>query len=149
MRFQGYYKVIKMSSYQHRYSNYKDKIVLRLQYLYNGNIHTWKDGPHLETAPNLNLVTILDLEMYVYPKRKCHYFDEIFVTGCIGSCQNDNFQCSQWWKFCQNDISCEMAFRWMSVYLINLGSGNDLMPSSNKPLPEPMMTQISVGIWHR
>ena len=37
-------------------------------------------------------------------KRKCCYFDEIFITGCIESCQNDNFQCSQWWKFRQNDI---------------------------------------------
>ena len=26
---------------------------------------------------------------------KCHHFDEIFVTGCTKSCQNDNFQCSQ------------------------------------------------------
>ena len=32
-------------------------------------------------------------------KRKCCHFDEIFITGCIGSCQNDNFQCSQWRKF--------------------------------------------------
>ena len=31
-------------------------------------------------------------------KRKCH-FDEIFITGCTGICQNDKFQCSQWWKF--------------------------------------------------
>ena len=39
-------------------------------------------------------------------KRKCRHFDEIFITGCTGSCQNDNFQCSQWWKFRQNeDIS--------------------------------------------
>ena len=36
-------------------------------------------------------------------KRKCCRFDEIFITGCTGSCQNDNFQCSQWWKFRQND----------------------------------------------
>ena len=36
-------------------------------------------------------------------KRKCLHFDEIFNTGCTGSCQNDNFQCSQWLKFCQND----------------------------------------------
>ena len=28
---------------------------------------------------------------------------EIFITGCTGSCQNDNFQCSQWLKFRQND----------------------------------------------
>ena len=37
-------------------------------------------------------------------KRKCLHFDEIFVTGCTGSCQNDNFQCNQWLKFRQNDI---------------------------------------------
>ena len=36
-------------------------------------------------------------------KRKCLHFDEIFVTGCTGSCQNDNFQCRQWLKFRQND----------------------------------------------
>ena len=36
-------------------------------------------------------------------KRKCLHFDEIFITGFTGSCQNDNFQCSQWLKFRQND----------------------------------------------
>ena len=34
--------------------------------------------------------------------RKC-YFDEIFLSGCTGSCHFDNFQCSQWWRFHQND----------------------------------------------
>ena len=39
-------------------------------------------------------------------KRKCCHFDEIFITSCTVSCQNDNFQCSQWWKCHQNeDIS--------------------------------------------
>ena len=33
---------------------------------------------------------------------------------------------------------------WWSV---NIGSGNGLVPSHNKPLPEPMLTQISVAIW--
>ena len=31
--------------------------------------------------------------------------------------------------------------------LVYIGSGDDLLPSSNKPLLEPMVTQISVGIW--
>ena len=45
-------------------------------------------------------------------KRKCHYFDEIFVTDCTGSCQNDNFQRSQLWKVRQNDnISVSACFR--------------------------------------
>ena len=40
---------------------------------------------------------------YTTQKRKCLHFDEIIITGCTGSCQSDNFQCSQWWKFRQND----------------------------------------------
>ena len=32
--------------------------------------------------------------------------------------------------------------------LVNNGSGNGLVPSSNKPLHEPMLTQISGAIWH-
>ena len=36
-------------------------------------------------------------------KRKCCHLDEIFITGCTESCQNDNFRCSQRWKFRQND----------------------------------------------
>ena len=36
-------------------------------------------------------------------KRKCCHFDEIFIAGCIGSCHFDNFRCSQWWKFHQNE----------------------------------------------
>ena len=35
-------------------------------------------------------------------KWKYFHFDEIFITGCTESCQNDNFQCSQWWKIHQN-----------------------------------------------
>ena len=31
--------------------------------------------------------------------------------------------------------------------LVNNGSGNGLVPSSNKPLHEPMFTQISGAIW--
>ena len=49
-----------------------------------------------------------DDDLYSKPslKRKCRHFDEIFITGCTGSCHFDNFQCSQWWKFHQNeDIS--------------------------------------------
>ena len=36
-------------------------------------------------------------------QRKCHHFDKMFIIGCTGSCQNDNFRCSQWWKFHRND----------------------------------------------
>ena len=31
----------------------------------------------------------------------------------------------------------------------NIGSGNGLVPSGNKPLPEPRLTQFSVAMWRR
>ena len=31
---------------------------------------------------------------------------------------------------------------------VNIGSGNGLLSSGTKPLPEPMLTQIHVAIWH-
>ena len=34
---------------------------------------------------------------------------------------------------------------WLYVYV---SSGNGLVPSNNKSLPEPMLTQIYVAIWH-
>ena len=56
---------------------------------------------HFSLAGDANFV-----KMAAFPfslKQKCLHFDEILITGCTGSCQNDNFQCSQWWKFSQND----------------------------------------------
>ena len=47
-------------------------------------------------------------------KRKCHHFDEIFVTGCTESCHFDNFRCSQWWKFHQND-DIFVSVNWMNT----------------------------------
>ena len=31
---------------------------------------------------------------------------------------------------------------------VNIGSANGLVPSGNKPLPEPMLNQIYVAKWH-
>ena len=60
-------------------------------------------------------------------KRKCLHFDEIFITGCTESCQNDNFQCSQWWKFRQNDdifVSVNLSY-FFSLLLPGLTSHSD------------------------
>ena len=48
-------------------------------------------------------------------KRKCRHFDEIFITGCTGSCHFDNFQCSQWWKFHQNE-DISISVYWNLIY---------------------------------
>ena len=34
--------------------------------------------------------------------------------------------------------------RW---WLVNIGSGNGLVPPGNNPLPEPILTQFYVAIW--
>ena len=52
-------------------------------------------------------------------KRKCIHFDEILITGCTGSCPSDNFQCSQWWKFRQNnDIFVSVYFMGQSIHAL-------------------------------
>ena len=60
-----------------------------------------------------------------------------------------NFQTdfSDWWLRhvlwnCTNMNDTELY--WWSV---NICSGNDLVPSGNEPLPEPMLTYISVAVW--
>ena len=35
----------------------------------------------------------------------------------------------------------------MPLDLVNIGSGNGLVSSGNKPLPEPVLTQIYVAKW--
>ena len=45
------------------------------------------------------------------PKRKCRNFDEIFITDYTGSCHFDNFQCSLWWKFRQNNIPVSLLIK--------------------------------------
>ena len=45
----------------------------------------------------------------IYQTRKCCHFDEIFITGCTGSCHFDNIQCKQW----QNSIKMmTFPFHW-------------------------------------
>ena len=48
-------------------------------------------------------------------------------------------------------VSFEIALKWMERDLTddksNIGSGNALVPSGNKPLPKPILTQIYVTIW--
>ena len=49
-------------------------------------------------------------------------------------------------------IAGEIALMWLSLNLTNdnstlHGSVNGLVPSNNKPLPEPLLTQFYVAIW--
>ena len=49
-------------------------------------------------------------------------------------------------------IPCESALRWMTGHYwwqVNIGSVNGLVPSGTKPLPEPMLANIYIAIWHQ
>ena len=40
-------------------------------------------------------------------------------------------------------IVSEVVLGWMSTNKVNIGSGNDLVPAGNKPLSEPLLTNMS------
>ena len=44
-------------------------------------------------------------------------------------------------------VAAKNAFHWPAWWLVNIGSGNDLVSSGNKPLPEPMLTKFYDTIW--
>ena len=54
------------------------------------------------------------------------------------------------------ELFCEIALRWMTLNFIHdgftdkqyIGSDNDLVSSSNKSLPETMLTKSYGAIWH-
>ena len=71
--------------------------------------------------------------------------------SCRRAVDSSSFQLdlSDWWLRhllwnCPNMNAT--GLRWRSV---NIGSGNGLVPSGNKPLPGPMLTQIYIAIWRR
>ena len=45
--------------------------------------------------------------------------------------------------------SCEIVLpQSLTDDLVNIGSGNGLVPSGTKPLLKPLLIQIYVAIWH-
>ena len=54
---------------------------------------------------------------------------------------------SDWWlRYLLRNYS-NMHVTGLHWWSVNMGSGNGLVPSGNKPLPEPMLTQIYVAVW--
>ena len=49
---------------------------------------------------------------------------------------------SNGWGITLSNNKCQ----WTLLIEVNIGSGDGLVPSGNKPLPEPMLTQIYVNI---
>ena len=66
--------------------------------------------------------------------------NEIFITGCTGSCHFDNFHCSQWWKFRQND---DISF--FVLPRISIGWDNGFASTGDKPVPNPMILNFKAA----
>ena len=92
-------KTLLMASYCRAYWPHVDIDTPRSEQTSADDIAADDISKHIFFAVNINFV----YQDQVTLKRKSLHFDEMFITGCTGSCQNDNFQCSQWWKFRQND----------------------------------------------
>ena len=51
----------------------------------------------------------------------------------------------QWLMVEASVVSVSMSVTGFHRWSVNIGSGNGLVPSGNKPLHEPMLTQTAVG----
>ena len=122
---------IKMPPYQYKDPNVMNKMVSRLSYLYNGNPHTWIDSLYIETAPCTS-INLLIPGRFENNSKKWNFQTQFFN-----------------WYFEQFPWNCSQKTPTEPLWwLVNIGSGNGLVPSGNKPLPEPMLTQIYVARWH-
>ena len=88
------------------------------EWLESEAINPWSAGP----------IHLIENEVFDVMKYK---FDEKFVTGCIITCQFDNFWCCKRWKFHQNGISKlvyipnqdhHSAWRWHSISVFSLSN---------------------------
>ena len=79
-------------------------------------------------------------------------FDEISVTDCTESCHFDNFRCSQWHKFRQNDNIIVSVYRmrwdyapsWSMEKCVNSFRPLHALMFHAKPLPEPMLVHFQL-----
>ena len=95
---------INMPSYQYRKFHCGDETIVRSSYLRNGISYTGKMSSLYLIEAQLIDCTVAGVNVHaIHWNGICHHFDEIFIAGCTESCHFDNFRCSQWLKFRQND----------------------------------------------
>ena len=67
------------------------------------------------------------------------------------SCTNPSISYELWISMCHLTIMLWLYNLWIFIisthWEVNIGWSNGLVPSSNMPLPAPMLTQIYVAIW--
>ena len=70
-----------------------------------GEVNSYHGNNLSQKKSNISLGRVYRscIQTWATLKRKCCHFDEILITDCTESCHFDNFRCSQWLKFRQND----------------------------------------------
>ena len=72
--------------------------------------------------------TLGDLKA-ILGKQFSNYFSDWWLRYLLWNCSQMNITEPHWW--------------W-----INIGSDNGLVPSGNKPIHEPMLTQVFIALWY-
>ena len=148
-----------MNTYLHAWCIPQDTLTLNILTLseFIHILENTKPVPIFHKAPNLCmfkyteciLIKTLDIKGYqIHTPRNAE-----LTHWPLGWCGH-NFKL-RIFNFISGDklsISCWIALRWMQQgfmgWSFNTGSGNGLVSSSNKPLPEPVLSQIYVTMWH-
>ena len=120
-----------MPSYQCRKSRCGDKMICQYWKSHCGDkMVTWPSYLHNGIFCTGNITSI-------HWSGNVVILTKIFITGCTGSCQYDNFQWSQWWKFHENDnISIECILKWSPG-----SDGYKCCLASTKPHPKHTLQQ--------
>ena len=118
---------------QRKHQSWESLVFLR-------GIHRWLvDSPHKDQWRSALMFSLIwwpgDSPHKGSLMQKMFSFDDVIMhwplvdVAVILNCSQVNATEACWWD-------------------VDIGSGNGLVPSGNKPLPEPILTQISVAIWH-
>ena len=90
------------------------------------------DSPHKGPLMHSFVVALTDWPLGDFNSVLGHFqanFSEWWLRYLLWNCPQMNAPRPYWW--------------W-----VNIGSDNGLVPSGNKPLPEPILTQIYISKWH-
>ena len=117
----------------------------------------WENGGTEEIDP-LNLAALSGLcwpsFQYIRSKVHCKLYFPYFVNSLAPGRSGCDFKNTFFnivfligtFRF-PHDNRPKMIATGLHWWYVNSGSGNGLVPSDNKPLPEPMLRQIYVAIW--
>ena len=101
------------------------------------------DVGHIEVVPH---VTCKDHRQIYFVSRL--HLNSLAPGRCGSNFKSVNFEHMLWIKFMNPSVKLFWGECHRTPLMLNQCSGNGLVPSGNKLLPEPMLTQIYATKWH-